>query len=293
MRLVITADDFGSSSAVNEAVAIAHREGVLTSASLMVAGEVAEEAVAMARATPTLAVGLHLVLAGGRPVLGPDRIPHLVNADGELEANPARAGWRYFRDRRCRAELAEEIRAQFERYAATGLELTHVDGHMQLHMHPSVFELVAELAEQYGARGIRLPVEPKAPQGIGERPTGMPMRRANAIAAGVLARWCRARLRGRQLASTIQTIGLTWSGRMTEPYVQRALASCRGVDTEIYFHPTTGEHVDDHGANRVDLRTLLSPAVRRVIEDRGWRLGSYRDLAEAATVAGVGRAAEC
>src|SRR6185312_16149728 len=74
-RLIVTADDFGASVAVNEAVEQAHRRGILTCASLMVAGEAAADAVVRARAMPKLGAGLHLVLVDGRPVLPPETVP--------------------------------------------------------------------------------------------------------------------------------------------------------------------------------------------------------------------------
>ena len=154
--LVITADDFGLSRAVNAAVVRAHREGVLTAASLMVAEDAAAEAVAVARQLPSLSVGLHLVLADGRPALPPGEIPHLVGPDRRLEADPARAGLRWAASAAARRELAREIAAQFERFAATGLPLSHVDGHHHLHLHPAAFPAVAEHAARAGARGVRL-----------------------------------------------------------------------------------------------------------------------------------------
>ena len=66
--LIVTADDFGAALAVNEAVEIAHTQGILTAASLMVGGEAADDAVERARRLPGLGVGLHVVLADGRPV---------------------------------------------------------------------------------------------------------------------------------------------------------------------------------------------------------------------------------
>src|SRR5262249_53298622 len=66
-RLVVSGDDFGVAVEVNEGILRAHRDGILGQTSLMVAGDAVEHAVALARATPTLAVGLHLVLAQGRP----------------------------------------------------------------------------------------------------------------------------------------------------------------------------------------------------------------------------------
>src|SRR6266700_580709 len=97
-RLIVNADDFGRSSSINQAVIRAHREGVLTSASLMVNEPGFEEAVHMARENPSLGVGLHLTLLCGHSALGPDKIPGMVNASREFSDSPARVGWRYFFD---------------------------------------------------------------------------------------------------------------------------------------------------------------------------------------------------
>lgn len=100
MQVILNADDFGRSAAINAAVMQSHREGVLTSASLMVAGDAVEEAVALARETPTLAIGLHVVVVAGRAVLPPNEIPHLVDGRGWFPRDPVRTGLRYFlRDR--------------------------------------------------------------------------------------------------------------------------------------------------------------------------------------------------
>jgi hypothetical protein len=103
-QLIVTGDDFGLSPAVNQAIVKAHEQGLLTSASLMVNGPAASEAIALAKAHPTLAVGLHLVLCQGRSTLTPDLIPGLVDADGHFTEAP-RAGLRYFFVRSLRPQL--------------------------------------------------------------------------------------------------------------------------------------------------------------------------------------------
>src|SRR3954466_7628155 len=112
-RLILTADDFGLDEAVNEAVERAHRDGVLTATSLMVSAPAARDAIARAQRLPGLAVGLHILLACGRPLLGADRIASLIEHDGAFPNSPAAAGMRYFFHPRARRELADEIRAQF------------------------------------------------------------------------------------------------------------------------------------------------------------------------------------
>src|ERR1043166_8184955 len=92
VNLLVTADDFGRSPEINRAVIRAHREGILTTASLMVAGPAADEAVALARQNPTLAVGLHLVVVDGPAVLPHEQIPHLTDLSDCFPDNPVRLG---------------------------------------------------------------------------------------------------------------------------------------------------------------------------------------------------------
>ncbi len=271
--LVVTADDFGLSPAVNAAIARAHREGVLTAASLMVTADAADEAVALARALPGLAVGLHVVLADGRPALAAREIPHLVGEDGRLEADPARAGLRWAASAAARRELAREIAAQFERFAATGLRLAHVDGHHHLHLHPAAFPVVAELAARHGARGIRLTWEGLAPL----RDARPRRAAAEALVLGALARRWRAVARRRGLAFTARVHGVVRSGAMDEPYVVGLVRRVAGPSAELVLHPST-EAGAPRGANPGDLGALLSPAVRRAIEERGLSLATYGSL---------------
>src|SRR4051812_43534805 len=143
-RLIVDADDFGRSHAINKAVVRAHAEGILTAASLMVNEPAMEEAVGLARENPRLGVGLHLSLLCGRSALPPEKIPGLVNARGEFSDRPAAVGFRYFRRRDLHSQLRAEIRAQFQRFQATGLTLDHVNGHLHMHLHPTVFDILME-----------------------------------------------------------------------------------------------------------------------------------------------------
>ena len=137
-RLIVNADDFGRSASINHAVVRAYREGILTTASLMVNEAACEEAVVLARENPGLGVGLHITLLCGHSALPPEKIPGLVNARCEFTNNPARAGFRYFFQRSLREQLRAEIHAQFQRFRATNLPLDHVNGHLHLHLHPVV-----------------------------------------------------------------------------------------------------------------------------------------------------------
>ncbi len=136
--LVVTADDFGLSREVNDAVEIAHRDGILTSASLMVAEPWCADAVARARRWPGLRIGLHVTLVEGRAVSAPSEIPDLLCPNGRLRADLARYGAAIFVSPRVKRQVEQEIRAQFEAFAATGLPLDHVNAHKHYHLHPTV-----------------------------------------------------------------------------------------------------------------------------------------------------------
>lgn len=238
-RVVFTADDFGLDEAINEAVERAHRDGVLTSASLMVTAPAAADAIARAKRLPGLAVGLHLVLVQGKPALPPREIAALVgNGDAFLDS-PAEAGLRYFFRPGARAALAAEIRAQFEAFRATGLPLDHVDGHTHLHIHPTIFSLLLAIGRDYGVKAMRVPYErPLASYRAAGH--GAALRVATGAVLKPWATRMRARLSRADIASNDAIVGLYDTGAMTETLVLRHLANLRDETvTEFYFHPAT------------------------------------------------------
>ena len=158
LRLIVNADDFGRSRSINEAVVRAHREGILTTASLMVNEPSCAEAVTLAKQNPTLGVGLHLTLLMGHSALPPKKIPGLVNTQGEFSNNPVGVGFRYFIKGSLREQLRAEIHAQFKNFRATGLPLDHVNGHLNLHLHPTVFRLLLEV--EADLRRVRVTRDP-------------------------------------------------------------------------------------------------------------------------------------
>jgi len=276
-RVIFTADDFGLTTEVNAAVARAHRDGVLTTASLMIAAPAAKEAVAIARMLPTLGVGLHVVVADAVPMLAPDEIPALVNKDGRLPSDLAGAGVRYFFSPRCRDQLRKEIAAQFAAFTATGLTCDHVNAHNHMHLHPTVLGMIIEEARAHGVRHVRLPLEPVA---LAE---GDPVRRI--IAAGltpwiVLMRW---RLKAAGFAYNDRLVGLSATGHMTEARVLAALDAIGDGCSEFYFHPSEGTtaelEANAPGYDRDgELAALLSPAVARRVQECGATPSVFRDL---------------
>ncbi len=277
MRVIFNADDFGDSHAINTGILQAHRQGLLTSASLMVTGEAAEEAVSLARAYPTLAVGLHIVMVDGRPALPLQEIPHLVGPDGRFPQDAVALGLRCFFSRTAQSELAAEIEAQFRLYAQTGLPLDHVNGHYHLHLHPSALRIILPLAQRYGARGFRLPRDELGPALRWSHRQAATQVTWAAIFA-LLNRYVLRKLRPFPLVTTERVYGLFHSGRMAEGYVVRLLERMRASSAEFYFHPSTCPPQKAFGPNPVDLETLLSLRLRKVLEKRGIALCTYSTL---------------
>jgi hopanoid biosynthesis associated protein HpnK len=253
-RVIFSADDFGLTQQVNEAVELAHRQGALTSASLMVAGPAAADAVRRARALPGLRVGLHLVVIEGPAVLPPSEIPDLVDAAGQFPSDQLRLGIAYFLRPRVRRQLAAEIRAQFAAFAATGLTLDHANAHKHMHLHPTVGRLLIGIGREFGLRAIRVPAEPPAVLAACGTRVGLGGR-ALYCWTGVLRRQARAA----GLATNDACFGLAWSGHMTTDRVRRLLGALPDGVSEIYFHPATGSGAAGHGAAGRDatLRRLM------------------------------------
>ncbi len=276
-QLIVTADDFGRSSAINHAILRAHREGILTTASLMVAGEAAEEAIAMARETPTLAVGLHVVLVDGPAMLSGADAPRLFSKGQHGFSNsPVALGLRYALGPRTRREMMREVEAQFAAFARSGLRFSHVDAHQHMHLHPAIFPLLARMAREYQADGIRLPRDDLR-LALGYDAENPVRKIVWAAALGAMSGWC-ARRTPAGLRTPTRCYGLFQSGQMQEGYVIQLLRSLGAPSAEVYFHPTLGPRADPYGPNPEDLSTLISPAVRNVIDECRIRLCSYRDL---------------
>lgn len=269
-RLIVNADDFGRSSSINAAVVQAHRDGILTTASLMVNEPAAAEAVALARAHPRLGIGLHLVVACGRAALTGERIPGLVGPHGEFSPHPVAAGLRYYFRSSLRAELRAELAAQFERFHATGLTLDHVNGHLHFHLHPVVFDLLMEHAADWGIRRIRFTRD--AFRLNAQVAGGHWLRRAtHAAVFRVLSARARPALAARGIRHTPRVFGLLQDGRVDESFVLGLLERLPAGDSELYSHPSLDQF-------RAELDALVSPQVRSAVERAGVQLIRYQDL---------------
>ena len=269
-RLIVNADDFGLSHSVNEAVIRAHREGILTSASLMVNEPGFDEAVRLARENPNLGVGLHLTLLMGHAALTPEKIPGLVNERGEFSNNPAGSGMNYFFKRALRSQLRAEIHAQFERFHATGLPLDHVNGHLHMHLHPVVFGILMEDCEKLRIGHLRLTRDCLARS---RRMTSGQWfyRVSHAAIYEWLSNRARRPLEKRRIKHAQITFGLLQNARVDEEYVLKLLPELPEGDSELYSHPSLDNFKHEFDA-------LVSPKVKALVNELGVELIRYRDL---------------
>ena len=269
-RLIVNADDFGRSRSINEAVIRAHREGILTTASLMVNEPHCAEAVALAKEIPKLGVGLHLTLLCGHAALPPEKIPGLVDAGGRFSDNPVGVGMRYFFSRRLRVQLEAEIAAQFDRFHATGLHLDHVNGHLHLHLHPTVLRILADHAREWGITHLRLT---RDPFWLNQRLAAEHLlyQASHHVIYRLLSARARPVLRRLGVRHTDRVFGLLQNARMDEDCLTRLLARLPPGDSELYSHPSLDEFQHEFDA-------LVAPRVKALAADQGIQLIRYQDL---------------
>ncbi|MEK6661980.1 MAG: hopanoid biosynthesis-associated protein HpnK [candidate division NC10 bacterium] len=286
-QLIVTGDDFGLSPAVNQAIVKAHEQGLLTSASLMVSAPAASEAIALAKAHPTLAVGLHLVLCQGRSTLTPNLIPGLVDADGHFTGSATLAGLRYFFVRSLRPKLRSEIEAQLAAFHATGLVLSHLDGHLNLHLHPAVLSILLELAVQYRIRAMRLPRDDLRVTLTLDKKRLL-YKLSHAFIFGALCRYASRRLAVAGVRTAERVYGLLQSGEMTEAFLLGLLPRIRGGLVEWYCHVGLPpcrelERWTPTYRHRQEFEALTSQRVMTAVAAQGLTLTSYRELLECST----------
>jgi hopanoid biosynthesis associated protein HpnK len=275
--LIVTADDFGASRQVNDAVMAAHENGILTATSLMVSAPAARDAVERARATPTLRVGLHIVLTDGRPTLPPAHIPDLVDSDGFFRNDMALTGAKMFFLPSVRRQLEAEIAAQFDAFHSTGLRCDHVNAHKHFHLHPTIAALMLDIGKHHGLKASRAPTEPVAIINAIE-----PTRRDVTMhVADIWARRLRTRFRQQGITMADHVFGLAWSGAMTAERVAALIDQLPPGTSEIYFHPATRDDFPGHAPGYRypdEYAALIDPGVLAAIKRGGVTLAKLGDL---------------
>ena len=276
-RLIVNADDFGISEAVNHGIVDAHRRGIVTSTSLMANGRAFEHAVRLAKDCPTLDVGVHLTLTEEQPVAAGPATAALVDAGNRFPPHLFHFAARYARGRIPLAAVRAELDAQIRRVLQHGIVPSHLDGHQHVHVLPGVARVVAELANAHGIRTVRYPAE--RVRGYMLRNLRSARRLAEQVALGMFC----ALSPLRELRRTDDFAGFYFGGRLDEANLATVLAGLpAGRTTELMCHPgeddPRGNYGHWHYSWSAERDALQSPRIRELVAARGVHLISYRDL---------------
>jgi predicted glycoside hydrolase/deacetylase ChbG (UPF0249 family) len=237
-RLVVTADDVGLDPGMTAGAIRAHREGIVTACSVVANGRAFDDAIARLRDVPSLEIGVHLAVV--EEVALTTGVPMARNY---LEFVLVRRG----------VNVERELRAQIERVLATGLRVTHLNGHQHLHALPSLFRLVLRLAREYGIGYVRAPRDVGGRAGVG--------RRMSIRALAMLTP---------KGGANDRAIGIAEAGHLTAPRVIEMLGCVDGI-TELVTHPGIRVRAYQHWRYAWDAETaaLCDPKLRTAIAERG------------------------
>jgi len=288
-RLIVNADDFGLSDGVNQAIMLGHRQGIITSATLMANGAGFASAVDMARTAASLGIGVHLNLTEGAPVSALSGIPGLVDTRGLFAHTVEQLGWHSLVGAISLLEIERELRAQIEKILAAGVAVTHLDSHKHVHLTPAICRIVLRLATDYGIMGLRCPYE---------RSTEViRLMRRNVRATPRLLKqygvsrllWLLSRRASRAcqragLRHPTCFYGLTATGFLDTEVLQRIICHLPEGTSELMCHPG---YVDDQlrctptrllAQREQELQALIRPEIRQLLARERIALISYRDL---------------
>ncbi|MEO8465609.1 MAG: ChbG/HpnK family deacetylase [Gammaproteobacteria bacterium] len=275
LRLIVNADDFGMTEAVNQGIVEAHDSGIVTSASVMATGSAFEHAVALAKTRPELAVGVHLTLTEQRPLTG-SAAQSLVGADGRFAPHLVQfAGW-HMRGKVALAQVRAELDAQIRKVRDAGIAVSHLDGHQHVHVLPGIAAVVAELAAAYGIRAVRFPTERVRAYML--RNLGNARRLAEQVVLGAVC----AVSPLRALRRSDSFVGFYYGGRLDEANLATVLGRLPARGTvELMCHPGGDDSRAAEGywqySWAAERAALTSPRIRALLASRGAQLVSHRD----------------
>ncbi len=284
-RLLVNADDFGLCQGVTDGIIQAHRQGIVTSTSIMAGGGDFNHAVQQAGECPGLGVGVHLTLVEEQPVCAASQIPSLVQGDGRLPRNYAALLSGVALGRIPLREVEAELRAQVEKCLRAGLSPTHLDSHQHVHALPSILHIVLKIARDYGIPGIRMPRDARG-RASGASNNG-------SLAKSLLCLLARYDARAFPMGPFSicdRAAGIFDSGNLSEDRLLKLLHRLMDGDTELVCHPgreggstmARYAHWDYHW--QTELAALTCVPVRETIKKLGIALIGYRDLTPKAPV---------
>lgn len=277
--LIVNADDLGQTEGVNRGIETAHREGLVSSATLLANGAAFDGGVELAARCPGLGVGVHLNLVEGAPVAPPERVASLVDSHGQFWGKRGLAQ-RWFTGAIDPGQVRLEFAAQVNRIRQAGLEPTHFDSHQHLHVLPGLRDVLWSEAVHLGLRACRWPRESLGGNLWPPRVGGWLRWLAVRVAAGRGA--VTARRQGLRIPG--QFGGICQTGTLSAGWIAAWLRALRGPSAELMVHPG---FVDDTlrasgtrllGQREVELRAVCDPSLPTLVRELGLRRGHFGDL---------------
>lgn len=286
-NLIVNADDLGWTEGVNRGIVEAHRQGLVTSTSLLANGRAFESALEVARTNPALGVGVHLNLSDGPPTAQRQQVQGLVNETGYLKDRPESLLLRIASRSLPLEEVEREWDAQIQKVQGSGIHPTHLDGHKHVQMLPGLFEIALRLAKKHGIGAIRVAHEESKLRSMlasgGKQKQGVVLRQGvQARGLKLLARDAREMADRAGLVTTDYFCGIAQTGALTREGVERLVESLPEGSTEFMCHPG---YVDEElrrsdtrlqESREAELQILTDAGIRKLVATRGIRLISYK-----------------
>jgi chitin disaccharide deacetylase len=285
-NLIVNADDLGWTEGVNRGISEAHRNGIVTSASLLANGRAFASGVELVRAMPRLQVGVHLNLSEGEPVAAREQVKSLVNEAGMLAGGPEGLLLRLARRGLLLEEVEREWDAQIRKVRGAGIQPTHLDGHKHVHMLPGLFEIALRLAKRHGIGAARVALESsnlRAALATGREHRVSVVMKQGVQARGLklLARDAREQADRMGIATADYFCGIAQTGEMTREGVARLLRSLPEGTTELMCHPGFVDAELGKSATRLqasrgaEVEILTDTGIRNLVASQGIRLIDY------------------
>lgn len=282
-QVIINADDFGLCSGVNQAVAQAHTNGVLTSATIMANMPAADEAVKIAKKLPDLGVGVHLNLLKGKALSEDKDIECLLNADGGFAFSPAKLSLLSVCRRKFRNAIRTELSAQIQWLIDNGIKPTHLDSHKHIHSFPPIFPIVCDLARRFEIAAIRFTFEPKNISAM-PWPLSSEVGRKNARTVRIMAKI--NRIQDSDFLKTDVLLGVTHIGKIDVNFFKAVALYNSAATAEVMTHPGIDDGLDPTQTKllhqrQVELQALCSERTKQYFKDAGVKLVHYGKLQSA------------
>jgi len=279
-RLIINADDFGLCTGINRAVEQAHRDGVLTSATIMANMPAAEEAAAIARKLPGLGAGVHLNLTEGAAISKEGSVKCLVNSKGNFAMKPYMLSGLSMVSHKIRKAIRAELSSQIQWVIDKGIRPTHLDSHKHIHCFAAIFTIVCDLARRFNISAIRWAFEPKY---VTKAPWPLTSKQARNNAAIVRTM---AWINSKQRPYFIRTgglLGLAHIGKTDVNFFRAVSLYCKTEVIEVMTHPGNDEGLSAKETGMVkqrqdELKTLCDERTKRYLKEANIRLIHYGQL---------------